>query len=77
MRRRSDFYVEIGKFAGLIGAVCVAIIGQAELVGEPWRHYITVTAVVAVAVWGYCMHPQTLSALGKAYRLMRAGKMTF
>ena len=75
MRRRSDFYFELGKLAGLIGTVCIAIIGQAELIGEPWRHYITVVSIVSIAVWGYCMHPQTVSALSKAYKLMRAGKM--
>lgn len=67
----------MAKFSGLIGTVCIAILGQAELIGEPWRHYITVVSIISIAVWGYGMHPQTLSALGKAYKLMRTGKMVF
>ena len=62
-RRRKDVYAELGRFAGLVGCVCVAILGQAELVGEPWRHYITVTAIVCTAVWGYGMKPKGLKAL--------------
>ena len=56
-RRHTDFYAELGKFAGLIGFTSAAIIGQAELIGEPWRHYVTVTAIACSAIWAYCMRP--------------------
>lgn len=62
-RRRRDIYKELGKFAGLVGCVVAAILGQAELVGEPWRHYLSVTAIVCTAVWAYGMKPRSLKAL--------------
>lgn len=62
-RRRRDFYAELGKMAGLVGCVSAAVLGQAELIGEPWRHYITVTAIVCSATWAYCMKPKGLKAL--------------
>ena len=62
-RRRRDFYKELGKFAGLVGCVSAAILGQAELVGEPWRHYLSVTAIVCTASWAYGMKPQGLKAI--------------
>jgi len=68
LRRRSDFYYELGKFAGLVAFVCIAIIGQAELLGEPWRHLVTVTAIIATAIWAYGMHPATASAVLKSFR---------
>ena len=67
-RRRTDFYAELGKFAGLIAFVCTAIIGQAELIGEPWRHVLTVAAVICGHVWAYCMHPGNIGATLKAFR---------
>jgi hypothetical protein len=68
LRRKSDFYYELGKFCGLIAFVSIAIIGQAELIGEPWRHYVTVLAVIATAGWAYGMHPSSVSAVLKSYR---------
>lgn len=62
-RRRRDFYKELGKFAGLIGCVSAAILGQAELVGEPWRHVLAVTGIGATATWAYCMKPSSMKAL--------------
>lgn len=59
-RRRRDFYRELGKFAGLLAFVCIAILGQAELVGEPYRHWITVTSILCSAIWAYCMRPKSL-----------------
>ena len=61
-RRRRDFYKELGKFAGLVGCVSAAVLGQAELVGEPWRHVLSVTAIIATATWAYCMKPKNLKA---------------
>ncbi len=68
LRRRADFYQELGKFAGLIGVICVAIVGQAELIGEPWRHYVTVTAIISGAIWAYGMKPKSLLEALQAYR---------
>jgi len=68
LRRRSDFYYELGKFCGLVAFVSIAIIGQAELIGEPWRHYVTVIAVITSAAWAYGMHPASVSAVLKSYR---------
>ena len=48
MRRRTDFYVELGKLAGLVGWVCIAILGQSELIGEPWRHYVTIVSIMSI-----------------------------
>mgnify|MGYP001570251372 CR=1 FL=1 len=62
-RRRKDVYAELGKFAGLVGCVSVAILGQAELVGEPWRHILSVTAIISTAVWGYGMKPKGMKAI--------------
>jgi hypothetical protein len=62
-RRQSDAWKSLGKLAGLIGSVCAAILGQAELVGEPWRHYVSVSAIVSIAVWGYCLGPENVKTL--------------
>lgn len=49
MLRPSD----IKWFAGLIACICGALIGQAELVGEPWRHWISVLFIACTAISGY------------------------
>jgi hypothetical protein len=58
-----SLYAELGKLAGLITVISTAIIGQAELIGEPWRHYVTVIAVITTTVWAYCMSPRSLKNL--------------
>lgn len=66
VRRKRDMYRELGKLAGLIASVCAAIVGQAELIGEPWRHYFTVIAIGCTATWAYCMRPNSfLKSLAK------------
>lgn len=62
-RRHRNFYRELGKFAGLIGCVSAAVLGQAELIGEPFRHYVTVMAIVCTAIWAYCMKPSSFKAV--------------
>lgn len=48
----------IAWLVGMVTFVCVAILGQAELIGEPWRHYIAIGAIVGTAVSGYMyQHP--------------------
>ncbi len=50
---------QVWKVVSLVAAVSSAIIGQAELVGEPWRHWISVLAIVATALiaWNLKQHP--------------------
>lgn len=67
-RRRRDFYKELGKFAGLIACVAAAIVGQAEMISEPYRHYLTVTAIISSATWAYCMKPKNI---GKALAIFK------
>lgn len=39
------------KLAIVVTSVGIAVFGQAELLGEPWRHVVTIGAIlVAVAV---------------------------
>lgn len=39
------------KLSVIVTAVFTAVFGQAELLGEPWRHYVTVGAIlIAVGV---------------------------
>lgn len=59
-RRRKDFYKELGKLAGLVGCVIAAILGQAELIGEPYRHVLAITGIGATAIFGYCMTPRSI-----------------
>jgi len=49
---------QIGWWVGLVTSVIVAVAGQAELVGEPWRHWLTIAGIVSTAVNGYMLHPQ-------------------
>lgn len=70
-RRKGDFYRELGKFGGLIGFTSAAIVGQAELIGEPWRHYFTVSAIVGLAVWAYGMKPESLKSVMELYQQFR------
>lgn len=49
---------QLAWFIGLITFVCAALLGQAELLGEPWRHYVTIGAVIGTAISGYMLqHP--------------------
>ena len=44
-------------FVGLITCVCGAVLGQAELIGEPWRHWISVVFIAGTAATGYMLQP--------------------
>lgn len=44
---------QVGWLVGLVTCVCGALIGQAELIAEPYRHYITVAFVIGTAISGY------------------------
>lgn len=43
---------QLGKLLWLAASMLVAIGGQAELLGEPWRHYVTVLAICSTAYLG-------------------------
>lgn len=50
------------KIFGLIVAIAGALYGQAEMIGEPWRHYISIVAIVGTAVLAlYTQKPGTSS----------------
>ncbi len=44
-------------FIGLVACICGAVVGQAELIGEPWRHYVSVLFIAATAASGYMLQP--------------------
>lgn len=48
---------QFAYFLGLVTCVCGAVVGQAELVGEPWRHYISIVFIVGTAASGYLLQP--------------------
>ena len=49
---------QIAWLVGLVAFVCTGLIGQAELLGEPWRHYVTVVSFIATAISGFMLqHP--------------------
>lgn len=53
---------QIAYFAGLIAFVCTTLYGQAEMLGEPWRHYVSIIGVIGTAVAGYLLQPPRGSA---------------
>lgn len=48
---------QIAYWAGLVAFICTAVIGQAEMVGEPWRHWIALVGIVGTAISGYLLQP--------------------
>lgn len=48
---------QVAYFAGLVSFVCMALVGQGEVIGEPYRHWVTVIGVVGTAIAGYLMQP--------------------
>lgn len=44
---------QLGWWAGLGTCICGALLGQAELIGEPARHYVTIVFVIGTAISGY------------------------
>lgn len=46
---------QIAWLSSLIACVCMAVLGQAELIGEPWRHYVTIVSVVATAASAFML----------------------
>jgi hypothetical protein len=71
-RRRSDIWMSLGKLAGVIGSATVATLGQAELIGEPTRHYVTIIAISSTAVWAFLLGPENVKViLGKIGHLKK------
>ena len=50
---------QIAWWAGLVVSVSGALIGQAELIAEPYRHWLTVAFVASTAVSGYMLERPT------------------
>lgn len=50
---RTRFAEQLVKFIGLGVCMAGAVVGQAELIGEPWRHYVTVGFVLGTAYLGW------------------------
>lgn len=50
---------QLAKVISLVAFICVTVAGQAELLGEPWRHYVTVLGVICTAAiaWNIKQHP--------------------
>jgi hypothetical protein len=47
--------MQLAWFVSLLTCVTTALVGQAELLGEPWRHYVTVGAVIMTALSGFML----------------------
>lgn len=48
---------QIAYWVGLVSFVCAALLGQAEMIGEPWHHYLSIAGIVGTAVSGYLLQP--------------------
>lgn len=40
-------------WVGLVASVLTALAGQAEIIPEPWRHYVSVLGIIGSAINGY------------------------
>jgi len=47
--KRSD----VKWWIGLVVCVVGALYGQAELMGEPWRHYLSIASIMCTAINAY------------------------
>lgn len=63
MRRRTDIWQSTGKLAGLIASTTIAVLGQAELIGEPIRHYVTIIAIGSTGACAYLLGPENLKLI--------------
>lgn len=67
-RRRTDVWSTLGKTFGLLASVTGALYGQAELVGEPWRHYLSVVCIASTAGFGFLLGPHHLKLLVRSVK---------
>ena len=44
---------QVAWIVSLAAFVCTALIGQAEMLAEPWRHLVSVIAIIATAISGF------------------------
>lgn len=51
--RKSQF----AWFLGLVTCISGALVCQAELLGEPTRHYVTILFIAGTAATGYMLQP--------------------
>ena len=45
--------VNLPYYLGLFASICVAVAGQAELIPEPYRHWVSLLGIIGTAVNGY------------------------
>lgn len=69
-RRRVDIWQSVAKLVGCVAFGTGAILGQAELIGEPTRHYVTIICIAAFGVFTFLMGPQHVQVL-----LAQVGKL--
>ena len=53
---------QIAWWVGLAVSVSGALLGQAELIGEPYRHWLTIAFVAGTAVSGYMLERRNAKA---------------
>ena len=47
-----SFLPEAVKWVGLVASIAGVVVGQAEIIPEPYRHYLTLIATLSTAVLG-------------------------
>lgn len=40
-------------WVGMLASVCVTLAGQAEVIPEPYRHWVSILGIVGTAITGY------------------------
>lgn len=70
-RRRSDAWKSFGKLAAVIASGTGAVLGQAELLGEPIRHYVTIVCVGSLGVSAYLLGPENVRVLWQRFKKAR------
>lgn len=45
------------RFVGFVSSLCAALLGQSDLIGEPWRHWITIAGIIASVTFAYFQQP--------------------
>jgi hypothetical protein len=69
---------QVAWIVSLAAFVCTALIGQAEMLAEPWRHLVSVIAIIATAISGFMVqHPwsgdERRQDTGPSYFVVRDG----
>lgn len=45
------------RLIGFIAAISSAFVGQAELIGEPWHHYMSIAGIICAVTLAYFQQP--------------------